>query len=66
MAGQTELEQIAIQKRNELMAANLYKNNDSDKYKETLKLKLTPDQFIEIEKSQNRFRRNPFANEQCQ
>lgn len=35
MAGQTELEQIAIQKRNELMAANLYKNNDSDKYKET-------------------------------
>ena len=38
----------------------------ADKYKETLKLKLTPDQFIEIEKSQNRFRRNPFANEQCQ
>lgn len=38
----------------------------ADKYKETLKLKLTPDQFIEIEKSQNRFRYNPFANEQCQ
>jgi tetratricopeptide (TPR) repeat protein len=38
----------------------------ADKYKETLKLKLTPEQFIEIEKSQNRFRYNPFANEQCQ
>ena len=38
----------------------------ADKYKETLKLKLTPEQLIEIEKSQNKFRHNPFANEQCQ
>jgi TPR repeat protein len=38
----------------------------ADKYKETLKLKLTPEQFIEIEKSQYKFRYNPFANEQCQ
>jgi len=36
------------------------------KYKETLKLKLTPEQFIEIEKSQKKFRHHPFANEQCQ
>ena len=38
----------------------------ADKYKETLKLKLTPEQFSEIEKSQNKFRHNPFSNEQCQ